>query len=166
MKRKKLIKYLLPLFFALFAILFYIVIHNPAFGSEDFTTALLVFCAALGSAAIVLFTGGAQRFVLRFYVGVSLVFPPLFLFVVKISKVNSPLHYIAFGLLVIGFIYLRLFVGAHRAQEGSGGVQEGSGGVQEGSEGAQEDSVLRRSSKRGLRRSSRGLRRSSRGLSG
>lgn len=140
MKIKKWIKSLLPLFFALFAFLSYIVIYNPALGTQDFTTALLVFFAGLGSAALVLFTRSKNFFLLRFYSVVSLLVPALFLFVVKISKVNSPLHYITFALMALGFLYLRLFVAAHRDQERSGGTQEKSAGDHTDSAGTQEKS--------------------------
>ncbi len=107
---KKLLNYIFPLFFGLFAFLFYIVIYHPAVESEDFTTAVLVFFTALGSSAIVRFSAKEFRFLLRLYAVSSVILPLFFIFFIKIFKVNFPFHPLLLGLIILGLIVLRFFV--------------------------------------------------------
>lgn len=117
MRTKAFIKYFLPLFIALPALLLYIVIYRPAGRSEDFTTALLVFFAVLGISAIILFPGKENKIFLWLYISISLLIPALFLFFVKIWPVNIPFHPIILGLTAVGFIYGILFTASYMKQK-------------------------------------------------
>jgi CHASE2 domain-containing sensor protein len=116
-RMKAFIKYILPLFIALTALLLYIVIYNPAGKSEDFTTAQLVFFAVLGFSAIILFPGKESKLLLWIYVSISLLIPALFLFFVKIWQVNIPFHPLILGLMAVGFTYGILFTAGYMRQK-------------------------------------------------
>lgn len=114
---KKVLKYLLPLFIALFSFLFYIFLYNPPVKSEDFTTALLVFFTVLGAAAIIIFHTKENRVLLILYASVSILLPAILLFFVNITKVNRPLHPITLGITIVGFISGKLFIDAHHRRK-------------------------------------------------
>jgi hypothetical protein len=113
MKIKKSTKYISPPLIALLSFLFYIIIYNPEVKSEDFTTALMVFFAVLGSCAIILFYTKETRFFFWLYVSLSLIVPVIFLFFVEIVPVNIPLHPIALGITTVGYIFGFYFISDH-----------------------------------------------------
>lgn len=113
MKKKKFITYLYPLFIALSSFLFYIIFYQPGVKTESFTTALLVFFAVLGSAAIIQLHTKETRFVFYLYVTVSIMFPVILLFFVKLTNVHRILHPITLGVTTAGFIFGRFFIVSH-----------------------------------------------------
>jgi hypothetical protein len=113
MKKKKFITYLFPLLIALSSFLFFIIIYKPGVKSENFTTALLVFFAVMGSAAIIVFHSKETRVLFYLYVSASVILPAILLFFVKLTKVHSTLHPIILGVVTAGFIYGKFFVDNH-----------------------------------------------------
>lgn len=107
---KKLLAYLVPLFLAIVTFLFYVIVYRPSVQSEDFSTALLVAFAALGSSAIIILSAREPRWLMPLYAVTAVIFPLVLLFFVKISAVNSLFHPLLLGLIALAFIVLRLFV--------------------------------------------------------
>jgi len=72
---RKQTKYFGPPFFGLVSFLFYIVIYRPSPGSEDFITALMVFCAALAWSAVLTLTKEKKPWVLYLYLLIAVILP-------------------------------------------------------------------------------------------
>ncbi|MCI0471823.1 MAG: hypothetical protein L0Y73_09205, partial [Candidatus Aminicenantes bacterium] len=66
------INYFMPPLFGGFSFLLYIVIYFPAPGSEDFVTALLVFCAGQAWSAVIILSNEKKREVLYLYLLLSI----------------------------------------------------------------------------------------------
>jgi len=111
------IKSFFPLVFALVSAGLYFLIYRPAPGSEDFSTACLVFFTALGGSAMIYLLDPEQRVPRRLYVAVAIISPPLLLLGVKAGKLSFPFHHILFGLIVLAFIALHFFVAQHRKDQ-------------------------------------------------
>ncbi len=114
---KKIIHYFLPLLFALLLFLFYIIIYpsTSPVESENFSTALLVFFTALGSCAVIIFSGQKNKFLLYFYISISIGFPLILLLFFNLF--NTVQLKILFGCLVVGVFWLKLFVSAYLKQQ-------------------------------------------------
>ena len=113
MKKKKFISYLYPLFIALSSFLFYIIFYKPGVKTESFTTALLVFFAVLGCAAVIQLHTKETRVIFYLYITVSVVFPVILLFFVKLTNVHRILHPITLGVTTAGLIFGKFFVDSH-----------------------------------------------------
>jgi Na+/proline symporter len=113
MKISKPIKYISPVIIALLSFLIYIILYKPGLTSEDFTTAILVFFAMLGSCAIILFQTRETRLLFRLYLLLSLIPPVIFLFFVEIAPVNMPLHPIILGAMIVGFVFGNYVISDH-----------------------------------------------------
>ena len=105
------VKYFGPLFFGLVSFFFYMVIYRPAVGSEDFITALMVFCAALAWSAVISLTKEKKQWVLYLYVLIAIIFPLLMALFFK--GFNILWHMVALGLIVLAVVGLRLFVSGY-----------------------------------------------------
>ena len=84
------------------------VIYRPSPGSEDFITALMVFCGALASNAMITLTKEKKRWVLYLYISIALIFP--LLMALFLNGFNILWHMAALGLIVLGVAALRLFI--------------------------------------------------------
>jgi hypothetical protein len=107
--RQKL-KYFFPLFFAVFSSLLYILIYFSSWEAEDYTTVLLVFFAAFGSSAIIVFRNINNRFfsLLLFFITVCL--PIIYIEILKFSPIDPLWHRILIGLIILAFVILKLFI--------------------------------------------------------
>lgn len=105
---RKQVKYFGPLFFGLVSFSFYMVIYRPSPGSEDFVTALMVFCAALAWSAVLTLTKEKKQWVFYFYVLIAIIFP--LIMALFLSEFNILWHMVALGLIVLAVVGLRLFV--------------------------------------------------------
>ncbi len=101
-------KYFGPLFFAVVSFFFYMVIYRPSPGSEDFITALMVFCAALAASAMLTLTKEKKQWVLYLYISIALIFP--LLMALFLNGFNTLWHMAALGLIVLALVTLRLFI--------------------------------------------------------
>jgi len=110
---KKIIHYLLPLLFAVALFVFYIIIYPSPFlvESENFATAILVFFTALGSGAVIIFSGQKNKFPLYFYLSVSIGCPLILLLFFNLFHTTQ--LKIIFGCQVVGLVWLKIFVSAH-----------------------------------------------------
>jgi len=104
-------KYFGPLFFAVVSFCFYMVIYRPSIGSEDFITALMVFCAALACSAVLILTKEKKQWVLYLYISIALIFP--LLMALFLNGFNILWHMAALGLFVLGVAALRLFIAGY-----------------------------------------------------
>ncbi len=113
---KKIIHYLVPLLFALFLFFFYIIIYpSPSpLESENFATAILVFFTALGSGAVIIFSGQKNKFLLYFYLSVSIGCPLILLLFFNLFPTVQ--LKVIFGCQVVGLVWLKIFVSAHLKQ--------------------------------------------------
>jgi predicted membrane protein len=105
---RKQVKYFGPLFFGLVSFLFYMVIYRPPVGSEDFITALMVFCAALAWSAVLTLTKEKKQWVLYLYLLIAVILP--FIMALFLNEFNILWHMVALGLMVLAVVGLRLFV--------------------------------------------------------
>lgn len=116
---KRIIRLLLPLFFAAASFTFYLLIYPSPPWSESFAGALLVFFTAMGSAGVLLFSESAQKTVFLFYFLISIAIPlALILFFDVFHTVQLK---VLFGLMVFGLVWLKVFVAAHYRHERSKG---------------------------------------------
>lgn len=104
-------KYFGPLFFGLVSSFFYMVIYWPPVGSEDFITALMVFCAALAWSAVLTLTKEKKQWVLYLYLMIAMIFPLIMALFFK--GFNILWHMTALGLIVLAVVGLRLFVSGY-----------------------------------------------------
>ena len=103
--------YFRPLLFALFSLLFYMLLYHPPLGSEDFITGLLVFFAAMGWSTVILLDKEKKRAVYYIYLAPVVVFP--LLIVLFFKHANIPWHLAIIALYLIGMLGLRLFVSGY-----------------------------------------------------
>lgn len=101
-------KYFGPLFFAVVSFSFYMVLYRPSPGSEDFITALMVFCAALAWSAVLILTKEKKQWVLYLYVVTAIIFP--LLMALFVNEFNIVWHTVALGLIALAVVGLRLYV--------------------------------------------------------
>jgi len=107
--KQKLI-YLIPLFFALFSGIVYVLIYFSSWTTEDFTTVLLVFFAAFGSSAMIVFRKITSRFFSVFIFFITICVPILYIEILKFSPVNPLWHRILMGLIILAYLMLKLFI--------------------------------------------------------
>ena len=106
-------KYFGPPFLGVISFLFYMVLYRPTIGSEDFVTALMVFCAALAWSAVITLTKEKKQWVLFLYVLIATIFPLIMALTFK--GFNILWHMVALGLMLLAVEGLRLFVtGYHK----------------------------------------------------
>jgi hypothetical protein len=102
------VKYFGPLFFGVVSFFFYLVIYRPPVESEDFITALMVFCAALAWSAVLMLTKEKKQWILYLYLLIAIIFPLIMALFFK--GFNILWHMSALGLIVLAIVGLRLFV--------------------------------------------------------
>jgi hypothetical protein len=110
-KMKKQRIYFWPFGFAMFSLLFYMLLYHPAPGSEDFITGLLVFFAAMGWSAAVLLGKEKNQTVYFIYISLVIIFP--LLIVLFFKHANIPWHLVTIALSLIALVGLRLFVSGY-----------------------------------------------------
>lgn len=107
---KKVLNRLAPLFFAMFSFLFYILIYRPPIKSMGFTTACLVFCAALCWSAVIILFHRRQNVLMYTYVAISLLIPLLLLEAFHLLPLDRLWHRTILGLLIVSTISLFIFM--------------------------------------------------------
>lgn len=114
---KKIIHYFLPLLFALLLFLFYIIIYpsTSPMESENLSTAILVFSTAMGSCAVIIFSGQKNKFPLYFYISISIGFPLILLLLFNFF--HTVQLKVILGCQVVGIFWLKLFVSAYLKQQ-------------------------------------------------
>lgn len=93
-----------PMFFALFSSLLYVLVYFSSWESEDYTTVLLVFFAAFGSSAIIVFRKVESTFFSLLLFVITICFPIVYLEVLKFSPVSPLWHRILMGLMILGYV--------------------------------------------------------------
>lgn len=111
---KKLKPFAPPVIATLFFLL-YMVVYRPAPGTKDFSTAILVFFGALGSVALILLTAPESKKLKYVYVAVSLLVPPLLLYLFKISAFDPILHPLLTVLTAMGFSWFLFYLSTARS---------------------------------------------------
>lgn len=102
------VKYFGPPFFGLVSFFFYMVIYRPPVGSEDFITALMVFCAALTWSAVLTLSKEKKQWVLYLYLVIGVIFP--LIMALFFNGFNLLWHMVALGLIILAIVGLRLFI--------------------------------------------------------
>jgi hypothetical protein len=97
-----------PLLFALFSILFYLLLYHPSLRSEDFVTGLLVFFTALAWSAVIILTKEKNQTVYYIYISIAVVFP--FFIVLFFKHANTLWHMVIICLYLIAVVGLRLYI--------------------------------------------------------
>ena len=105
------VKYFGPLFFGLVSFFFYMVIYRPPVGSEDFITALMVFCAALTWSAVLTLSKEKKQWVLYLYLVIGVIFP--LIMALFFNRFNILWHMVALGLIILAVVGLRLFISGY-----------------------------------------------------
>ena len=100
---------LTPLLFALICALAYVAAFRSDWSAADTPTAILVFCAALGSGAVVVFRGENKTPLRGFYVAVAVVAPPVIFEVIGIVGFHPLWHRVVWGLMLLGILMAYLF---------------------------------------------------------
>lgn len=104
-----------PLIFALFSFGFYMLLYNPSIDSEGFVTAVMVFFAALGGAAVALFTTGKHNALLYLHIAVSMLAPILMGFLLE--NFSRPWGWWIIGIQAFCIVFGYFFGTAHYRQE-------------------------------------------------
>lgn len=104
------IKYLFPLFFAVITSLFYILIYFSTWDAVDYTTLVLLFFAAFGSSAIIVFRKKTSRFLNFFIFFTAICLPIVYIEILKFSPVDPLWHRVLMGLITLGLVMLKLFI--------------------------------------------------------
>lgn len=100
-----------PIFFGLVLFLLHIILFPSPMGSENFPTAVLLFFTGLGAAAVIIFPGRKNEFLLYFYFLVSIGFPFILLF--SFNFFDTVEHKVLVGLNLVGVVLLKFFVSYH-----------------------------------------------------
>jgi len=110
LKINKIFKLFYPFIFALFLFLFYLVIYNSTLKSDGYLTAILVFSAALGWSAVINFSNYKIKFLLFFYITISIFLPVIYIIIFKKFYITNIYHYIAFAIIILGIFGLKIFI--------------------------------------------------------
>ena len=111
-----------PLIFASICALAYAVAFRSAWSASDVPTLILVFCAALGSGAMVVFRGPNRSQLRWLYTAAAVLAPPIAFEVIQIDGVHPLWHRVVWGLMLLGitmaYLFDRLFMKESRSKNG------------------------------------------------
>lgn len=113
---KKTIRSIVPLVFGLLLFSFYLILYPSPVGSSGFAAAVLLFLAALGSAAVTLLQRKEDKFFLNLFFLVSIVVQLALVFFV--DPYRTVQHRVICGLAITGIVYGKFFVVAHFKRKG------------------------------------------------
>lgn len=101
-------KYMMPPFFGLLSFLLYLAFYRPHIGGCEFITALMVFFAALAWSAVINLSSDKKKWILYFYLSISVIIP--FLMAILLKEFHILWHTILIGLTTLATMGLSLFV--------------------------------------------------------
>ncbi len=112
---KKIIRILLPLFFGVILLLFYLLLYPSPLGSDSFDAALLMFFTAVGSGGVIIFSESPPKGVFLFYFSISIAVPLVLMLFFNFFPTVQLKSLLA--LMVFGLVWLKIFVAAHFKHE-------------------------------------------------
>jgi hypothetical protein len=102
--------FLYPLIFAFSSAIIYVLVFMSSWTSDDYTTLMLVFCAALGWGALIFIKRGNKQWLLTGYVVTSIIVPLVYMELLDISRVDPVWHRITFGLMILAMLVMNFLI--------------------------------------------------------
>jgi hypothetical protein len=102
--------FLYPWIFSALAGTVYFLAYRTGWNSLDTTTLMLVICTAFGWSSLIFIRRGAENILLKVYIFISVVFPPIYMEILKWTAVDPLWHRITFGLMILATLFLNYFI--------------------------------------------------------
>ena len=112
-----------PLIFASICTLAYAAAFRSSWSASDGPTLILLFCAALGSGAMVVFRGPNRSPLRWLYTAAAVLAPPIAFVLIRVQGIHPLWHWVVWGLMLLGitmaYLFDRLFMKESRSADGA-----------------------------------------------